>query len=147
MAEYRFFHPVDVRYADIDAQRHVNNVVFFTYMETARAQYLQHLGLWDGQDFADIGIILVQAECQYLRPIAYKTRVRVGVRTEAIGNKSMTLSYCLEDADQDVLYGEGRTVLVAYDYRTQCSLTVPERWRHVIISYEQPGSVSSPNEA
>ena len=47
MADFRFYHPVEVRYADIDAQRHVNNVVFFTYMETARAAYLRHLGLWD----------------------------------------------------------------------------------------------------
>jgi hypothetical protein len=38
--EFRFYHPIEVRYADIDAQRHVNNVAYFAYMESARARYL-----------------------------------------------------------------------------------------------------------
>ena len=77
MAEYRFFHPVDVRYATS-----MLNATSTTWssspMETARVQYLEHLGLWDGQDFADIGIILVQVDAGSCL-IAYKTRVRVGV--------------------------------------------------------------------
>jgi acyl-CoA thioester hydrolase len=139
MPVFRFYHPVEVRYADIDAQRHVNNVVFFTYMETARAAYLRHLGLWDGKDFLDIGIILVKAECEYLSPIVYGMPLRVGVCTDRLGTKSLTLSYRIEDAAAANLMATGRTISVAYDYRAQRSMPVPPAWRQTIEAFERGG--------
>jgi acyl-CoA thioester hydrolase len=136
MADFRFYHPVEVRYADIDAQRHVNNVVFFTYMETARAAYLRHLGLWDGKEFLDIGIILVKAECEYLLPIAYGTALRVGVRTERIGTKSLTFSYAIEAMTPAHPMAIGKTVSVAYDYHGLRSIAVPPGWRAAIEGFE-----------
>ncbi|MCJ7513668.1 MAG: acyl-CoA thioesterase, partial [Anaerolineales bacterium] len=126
----------EVRYADIDAQRHVNNVVFFTYMETARAAYLRHLGLWDGKEFLDIGIILVKAECEYLQPIVYGTALRVGVHTDRVGTKSLTLSYAIEDSEAARLMAKGQTVSVAYDYRRLRSMAVPPDWRRTIEAFE-----------
>ncbi len=99
MPVFRFYHPIEVRYADIDAQRHVNNVAFFAYMESARARYLQHLGLWDGKDFLKIGIIVAEAACTYKAAIGYGQPLRVGVRTARLGNKSLELHYTIEDAD------------------------------------------------
>ena len=139
MAGFHFYHPVEVRYADIDAQRHVNNVVFFTYMETARAAYLRRLGLWDGKEFLDIGIILVKAECEYLLPIAYDTALRVGVRTEVIGTKSLTFSYSIEALEMDRTMARGKTVSVAYDYHALRSIAVPPAWRKAIEAFEQDG--------
>ena len=136
MADFRFYHPVEVRYADIDAQRHVNNVVFFTYMETARAAYLRRLGLWDGKEFLDIGIILVKAECEYLLPIAYGTALRVGVRTERIGTKSLKFSYAIESMTPAQPMAIGKTVSVAYDYHALRSIAVPPSWRAAIEAFE-----------
>jgi len=139
MGNFRFYHPVEVRYADIDAQRHVNNVVFFTYMETARAAYLQHLGLWDGKEFLDIGIILVKAECEYLKPISYGTKLRIGLRTERIGTKSLTFGYAIEALPPEQPMARGRTVSVAYDYHVQHSIPVPAAWRKAIETFESTG--------
>src|SRR3990172_11574677 len=61
MPTFRFSHPIEVRYADLDPQRHVNNATLFSYLEQARARYLARLGLWDGKDFDDIGIIVAEA--------------------------------------------------------------------------------------
>jgi acyl-CoA thioester hydrolase len=136
MDDFHYYHPLEIRYADIDAQRHVNNVVFFTYMETARAAYLQHLGLWDGKEFLDIGIILVKAECEYLKPISYGTELRIGLRTERIGTKSLTFGYSIEALPSGPSMARGRTVSVSYDYRAQHSIPVPAAWRKAIEAFE-----------
>jgi acyl-CoA thioester hydrolase len=134
--EFRFYHPIEVRYADIDAQRHVNNVAYFAYMESARARYLQHLGLWDGKDFLKIGIIVAEAACTYKAAIGYGQPVRVGVRTMRLGNKSLELHYAIEDAETGQEMAAGRTIQVAYDYHTNQTIPVPETWRRAIAAFE-----------
>jgi acyl-CoA thioester hydrolase len=136
MPEFRFFHPIDVRYADIDAQRHVNNVAFFSYMESARARYLQRLGLWDGKDFMSIGIILAEATCTYKVPAAYGHPLRVGVRTARIGNKSLEIHYTFIDAGTEQEMAVGKTIQVAYDYQSSRTMRLPEEWRRVIAAFE-----------
>jgi acyl-CoA thioester hydrolase len=133
---FRFYHPVEVRYADIDAQRHVNNVAFFAYMESARACYLQHLGLWDGKDFLKIGIIIAEAACTYKAAISYGQPLRVGVRTARLGTKSLELHYTIEDSDTGQEMATGRTIQVAYDYHSNQTIPVPEAWRQAITAFE-----------
>jgi len=65
MSDYRFFHPISVRYGDLDPQGHVNNAGFLTYMEGARVSYIRRLGLWDGKSFLEIGFILARVELDY----------------------------------------------------------------------------------
>ena len=44
MTDYKFFHPIEVRYGDLDPQGHVNNAKYLTYFEQARVHYLISLG-------------------------------------------------------------------------------------------------------
>ena len=122
--------------ADIDAQRHVNNVAFFAYIESARARYLQHLGLWDGKDFLKIGVIVAEAACTYKAAIGYGQPVRVGVRTMRLGTKSLELRYTIEDAGTGNEMATGRTIQVAYDYHASQTIPVPETWRRAIAAFE-----------
>ena len=137
MTEFHFFHPIEVRYEDVDAQRHVNNVRFFTYMEQARGAYLQHLELWDGRDFDAIGIILVEASCIYKAQIAFGDRLRVGVRCARIGHKSLELVYSIQGSDGREM-ATGGTVLVAYDYRQSQSVPVSQEWRKALTEFDSP---------
>jgi len=136
MTEFRFFHPIEVRYGDVDAQGHVNNVVYFTYMEQARAKYLQHLGLWNGRDFLDIGIILAEERCRFISAIRYGQPLRVCVRTGRLGKKSFEMIYSLQDADSGLELAVGTTIQVAYDYRAEASIPLLPAWRKVLASFE-----------
>jgi acyl-CoA thioester hydrolase len=136
MAGYRFFHPIEVRYGDVDAQGHVNNVVYFTYMEQARAKYLERLGLWAGKDFLALGIILAEERCRFIAPIRYEQAIRVGVRTHRLGNKSFEMAYSIQDASNGAELAEGMTVQVAYDYQRGESISLPEPWRQAIAAFE-----------
>jgi hypothetical protein len=51
MNGYRFYHPIEVRYGDLDPQGHLNNAKYLTFMEQTRVKYFLKLGLWDGQLF------------------------------------------------------------------------------------------------
>ena len=134
--EFRFWHPIEVRYSDLDPQRHVNHATYLTYMETARARYIEHLGLWGGEDFDELGMIVASAACDYQRAIVYNQRVRVGVRTTRLGNKSLEMAYLLQDESTGEELARGSTVMVAYDYVQERSKPIPQEWRDTISEFE-----------
>jgi acyl-CoA thioester hydrolase len=136
MNQHRFYHPIEVRYGDIDPQGHVNNVAYFAYMEQARAKYLEGLGLWDGRDFLDLGIILAEASCRFLAPLRYGQPVEVGVSVIHLGKKSFEMAYTLREESSDEAAAEGKTVQVAFDYRTGRSVPIPPAWRQAILGFE-----------
>lgn len=137
MAEFRFYHPIEVRYGDLDPQDHVNNAKYFTYIEQARVHYLIHLGLFrQGQSFMDVGIILADAHLTFKSSIQFGQAVRVGVRVARLGNKSMTMEYRIEDANSGAELASGSTALVAYDYRSRQTIPIPTDWREKISRFE-----------
>lgn len=137
MTIYRFYHPVEVRYADVDAQRHVNNAVYFSYMEQARAQYLRSLGLWSDEDFDRLGVILAEAACRFMRAIEFGQALRVGAATVRLGNKSFEMAHSIQDPQDRTEFAVGRVILVAYDYRARSSIPLPDRWREILAEFEQ----------
>ena len=137
MTDYRFFHPIEVRYADIDAQGHLNNAKFLTYFEQARIQYLRHLGLFaKDQSFMDIGVILADVHIAFLAPVLWGMDVQVGVKTIKLGNKSMTVAQCLKNGLNGQVMAEGEVVLVTYDYHSGITLPLPPEWRDKISRFE-----------
>jgi len=134
--DFRFHHPIEVRYGDLDPQGHVNNARYLTYLEQARIAYIQALGLWKGGSFLDVGIILADARVTFKAPIQYGTPVRVGVRITRMGNKSLTMEYLLEDADSGQYLATGASVLVAYDYHRASAIPIPDDWRITISKFE-----------
>jgi acyl-CoA thioester hydrolase len=133
---FRFFHPIEIRYRDVDAQRHVNSAVYFTYLEQARANYLLHLGLWAGDDFDQIGIILAEQACSYRAPIFFGQPLEVGVCAERLGTKSLHFKYVLRHATSHQIFAQASTILVAYSYAQETSVTIPDEWREKIEHYE-----------
>lgn len=136
MSEFNFCLPIEVRYGDLDPQGHVNNAKYLTYMEQARIEYIHQSGLWEGDSFQDIGIILADAHITFQASIHYGQQVRVGVRVSHLGNKSMTMEYRLEDAQSGEGLASGSTTVVAYDYRAQETIPIPDRWRKTIAQIE-----------
>ena len=133
---YHFYHPIEVRYADLDPQGHVNNVCYFSYIEQARVCYVKHLGFWSGGSFLDFGFILADANLSFTAPIQFGQALHVGVKVTRLGNKSMTMVYRLADPDNDREFASGSTILVAYDYHQERSLPIPEDWRERISEFE-----------
>ncbi len=136
MSVFRFFQPIDVRYGDLDPQGHVNNAAFVTYLEHARVNYIRHLDLWDGKSFLGIGFILARIELDYKAPIQLTDQVEVGVRVSRLGNKSLDMEYLIRERGGEQVFGEARTVQVAYDYRSARTIPLQSSWREAIQSFE-----------
>lgn len=136
MSDFRFYYPVQVRYSDLDAQWHVNNARFLSIVESARLDYLRHLGLWDGSSFLDLGVIVADIHVAYLAPIDLDDEIQVGVRISRIGNKSMTFETEIQNVEDGSLKAKSEVVVVAYDYHTLKTIPVPEEWRKRIQEFE-----------
>lgn len=136
MEGFNYFHPIEIRYGDLDPQGHVNNAKFFTFLEQARVSYIKNLGLWDGRSFFKIGFVLADAQLTFKKEILFGTAVRVGVRVVKMGNKSLTMEYRIEDQDGVDEFAVGKTVLVAYDYQSSTTIPIPENWRSAITEFE-----------
>lgn len=136
MTAFNFYHPIEVRYGDLDPQGHVNNAKYLTYCEQARISYVSHLGLWKGGSFLDIGIILADLKITFQAPILFGEKVHVGVRTTRMGNKSLTMEHCIEQVESLQRYVDCTVILVAYDYHRQSTIPVPPNWREAIADFE-----------
>jgi len=137
MTDFHFFHPVEVRYGDLDPQGHVNNAKYLTFFEQARGYYLVRLGLFGmDQSFQELGVIIADIHIQYRAPVTWGASIKVGVRTAKIGNRSLTIEQCVMDSSAQKPYANGTVILVAYDYREHKSIAVPGEWRDKISKFE-----------
>src|SRR5512147_1042179 len=120
MSDYHFYHPVEVRYGDLDPQGHVNNAKHLTYFEQARIAYMIELGLFTkDQSFMELGVILADVHITYLAPIYFGQTLKVGVHVAKLGLKSMTWEQNIVDADTGRELARGEIIMVAYDYAAQ----------------------------
>jgi acyl-CoA thioester hydrolase len=79
---------------------------------------------------------LAEASVTFINPVMFGQEVRVGTQVTQLGNKSIKMIYCLEDAANGKELATGSAVLVAYDYRNSHSIPLPELWRRVITEFE-----------
>ena len=78
MDDYHFYHPIEVRYGDLDPQGHVNNAKFLTYFEQARIEYWIKMGFFTkDQSFMEIGVIVadVHLTCEVCHGKKFKEEV------------------------------------------------------------------------
>lgn len=89
-----------VRWGDLDALNHVNNTVYFRYLEEARVNALRAAGI--GVVNQDRNIVLVHTSCDFLRPIVWPATLRIDMTIRRVGRSS--LEYAAEihvDGDDD----------------------------------------------
>jgi acyl-CoA thioester hydrolase len=135
MPDFNFSHRLEVRYGDIDAQGHLNNAKFITFMEHARFKYVEQVGLWrPAEGYENLGQVVASVSCDYKRPVKLGQVVEVAVRVARLGNKSIEMEYRLTVDGVEVALG--CSVQVAYDYKTERSTPVPARWRELIGRFE-----------
>jgi acyl-CoA thioester hydrolase len=121
---------VPVRWGDMDAQGHVNNTVYFRYMEQARVEWLESLRTHAG-DINGLGSVIVNASCTFLLPLSYPGIVNVRMYIDPPGRSSIDSHYELWMSDRK--YAEGSARIVWIDQRTQRSAPLPEQVRAICV--------------
>jgi len=104
-----------MRWSDMDAYGHVNNVQFLTYVEEARVEMFQAVPL-SGVDQVASGILVASSEIKYLKPLLHRhAPVPIDVWVTRIGAASFALAYEVRDDDGPV-YARAASVMVPYDF-------------------------------
>ncbi len=127
---------IPIRYGDLDPQGHVNNSRVLTFTEQGRVEYIHRLGLWDGQDFETLGLIVADVHIAYRAQMRLWQTVRLHTWIARMGNKSLHFASRLEDAETGELFATAETVIVTYDYRLHSSVPIWDAWREKIAAYE-----------
>ena len=116
---------IPVRWGDMDAMGHVNNTVYFRYMEQARIAWFEAL-VPQAEKWGEVRIAIVNASCNFRRPINYPGTVEVKVFAGQPGNSSVPTQYELHVSGEIYADGEAKVVFVGRD---QKPLRIPERIR------------------
>ena len=140
---FRFRIPIEVRFRDTDAMGHVNNAVYLTYFEQARAGYYRAVTgrSFEGVDADPVSIILARAAVDFRAQAWFGERLLVACRTSWVGRSSFALSYRIT-ADEDSprgagrLVAEGETILVTFDYATQRPVRIPDELLAQLAAFE-----------
>ena len=122
---------IAIRWGDMDAWGHVNNTVYFRYMEQARVSWLDGLGL--SGSAAGEGPALIRASCTFLKQLVYPGNVEVKTYVDEAGRSTVETWIELRPSyDPDVIYAEGRAKVVWVDYGKGKSAPLPAKLRSAL---------------
>ncbi|MFE6407793.1 acyl-CoA thioesterase [Streptomyces sp. NPDC057837] len=125
----RHIYRCPLRWADMDAYGHVNNVVFLRYLEEARIDFLFR----PDKDFQQ-GSVVARHEIDYKRQLVHRHHpVDIELWVTEIKAASFTLGY--EVKDGDVVYVRASTVIVPFDFEAQRPRRITEEEREFLQEY------------
>lgn len=136
MNEYRpvFEMSMPIRWGDMDAFGHVNNTVYFRYMEQVRISWFEHLGILGSNEDGQ-GPVIVNASMEFLKQLHYPGDVIGRMTLGKPGRSSFDTGFELMRADvPDQLYARGRARCVWIDYAAGRSVPIPDPLRDMFAS-------------
>jgi acyl-CoA thioester hydrolase len=134
---------IDVQWGDVDRMQHVNNVVYFRWLETARTNYFDRL-VFAKYVPANVYPILVSIRCDYRMQLRDPDAVRIGYATLRIGTSSVTHAYRVWSAQQQKVVAEGEGTWICFDYGSQKPLALPDALVRAIEALERQSFPRSP---
>lgn len=126
--EYEFETEFRVRFRDVDAMGHVNNAVYATYLEQARADYFREVL---GETLSEVGSVLASISIEFRAPVEGDDVVTVALGISELGTSSIPMAYEVRREDGTVA-ATAETVQVVYDRETESSRPIPDAWREAI---------------
>ncbi len=134
MDGFRLLVPIEPRFRDTDAMGHLNNAVYVTYFEVARAAYWR--ALTGDPNYQRVPFILAHTTIDFRSPAFVGEALEIGIRVARLGGKSFTCEYRIEEQASRRLVCEGRSVQVIFDYEKDRSYEIPESLRAAIRAFE-----------
>ena len=130
MENFQFNTPIEIRFVDLDAYGHVNNALFFTYLETARIKlFQQHFGTFLG---SELMFLVVRAECDYRLPIELNDHLQVAISIDQVRYSSFNFSYQMHNGNGKV-FAEAKTIMVCYDPKLKKPVAIPSEIKTVFL--------------
>jgi acyl-CoA thioester hydrolase len=126
--DYAHFVQITTRWMDNDVYRHVNNVVYYSFFDTAVNQYMLEQGVLDFESSATVSLV-VDTGCTFFAPIRFPDRVHCGLRVVHIGTSSVRYEIGVFRNDEQRTAARGHFVHVSCDRETQAPVPMPAALR------------------
>jgi acyl-CoA thioester hydrolase len=117
-AHYPHFSEIGTRWSDNDVYGHVNNVVYYSWFDTAVNRYLIEAGALDIEHGRTIGLV-VETHCNYFAPLAFPQVVEAGLRVANVGRSSVRYEIALFAEGAEACAAAGHFVHVYVDRATR----------------------------
>lgn len=122
---------VAIRWGDMDAMGHVNNTLYFRYMETARLSWFESLGV--KADPHGRGPVVINASCTFKKELVYPGSVELRTYAGEVGRSSFETWYEMRPSyDPEVVYAEGQAKVVWVDFAVGKSMALPASMRAIL---------------
>ncbi len=131
---FRFHHPVEVRFRDLDPMGHAHHSLPLIYFEEARAAYWRDVAGQGG--LTGIGYVMGEVRVRYHARIHFPQQLQVLARVARLGGRSWDMQYQLRTPAGELL-ASGESTQVMYDYAAAASIPIPDDIRARIAGYER----------
>ncbi|MGV8893137.1 MAG: acyl-CoA thioesterase [Burkholderiaceae bacterium] len=122
---------ISIRWGDMDALGHVNNTVYFRYMEQARVEWLTAIGC-EPDPFAD-GPVIVNAHCSFIKQLKYPGEIEILTYVGPGGRSSFETIQEIRRVDTpEMLYAQGGAKVVWVHFTSEKSTPLPDRVRQLL---------------
>ena len=134
---YRVFSSISTRWMDNDLYGHVNNVVYYSWFDTAVNAYLIEQRVLDIHGGVTIGLV-IETQCNYFEPLAFPQVVEAGIRVARLGGSSVRYEVGLFAQGSSHTAAKGHFVHVYVDRQTRRPVPLPQNLRQVLetLKYE-----------
>jgi len=133
--DYPVFRSISTRWSDNDVYGHVNNVVYYSWFDTAVNAWLIERGVLDIHGGDTIGLV-IETQCNYFAPLAFPQIVEAGIRVARLGNSSVRYEVGLFALDADEAAAQGHFVHVYVDRQSRRPVPLPAPLRAVLETLE-----------
>ncbi|NQW93845.1 MAG: acyl-CoA thioesterase [Polaromonas sp.] len=131
-AAYRAFRTIATRWSDNDVYGHVNNVVYYSWFDTAVNGLLIERGAIDIHAGGVIGLV-IETQCNYFAPMAFPGDVTAGIRVAHAGKSSVRYEVGIFSADTDhICAAKGHFIHVYVDRITRKPTALPQELLSVL---------------
>jgi acyl-CoA thioester hydrolase len=124
---------IPLRWGDQDVMNHINNTLYFRYMEQARVEWLDAVCAKERKE-SNQGAVIVTASCAFLLPLTYSGNIICDVFIGQPGRSSLPTFYELRRTDDERLYATGEAKLVWIEKTGGQSVPLPESLRQAFES-------------
>ncbi|MBO0512831.1 acyl-CoA thioesterase [Streptomyces beijiangensis] len=145
----RHIYSCPLRWSDMDAFGHVNNVVFLRYLEEARIDFMFRLAPGDGSPSFSGGSVVARHEIDYVRPLVHRhAPVTIESWVTKIGAASLTIAYEVKDPaasnSNAVVYVRASTVVVPFNLEAQVPRRITAEEKSFLQAYlDEPGALAA----
>jgi acyl-CoA thioester hydrolase len=123
-----------IRWGDMDAMGHVNNTVYFRYIETARIAWFEEIGALPAP--GGEGPVIVNAHCSFIKQLKYPGEIEVATFVGPPGRSSFEVTHEIRLVDADgkagALHAEGGAKIVWVNFPAEKSVPLPDALRNLL---------------